>query len=146
MRPVARDKFSVDVEAAPGEIVRAMNVRFVLNYRYSGVQYKKFLIDQKINFCKYLNGDASSELIDIMLNNLWNITNMHRHELKCPLSENLYLKSQSYNMQNFFAYPILPSGQFRADFNVTNTSNPKKKTLLLLIQFFFRVSDIRLWH
>lgn len=114
-------------------------IHFVLYHKYA--TYQKFLIDIWEDFCAFWDGAANSPLSAMALQNARSIGVNFSFALKCPLSGTLMVTHSRYNMSQS-VFPLMSAGRYRFDISYAKHRDVKP---YLLTQFYFRISDLRVW-
>lgn len=121
--------------------INEMWVHSILYYKYN--TYQKFLIESTDEVCSFYNGIKENLLGKVILDNYLK----HQHyvrtnvKLKCPFFGTLYTECDGFNYSHS-VFPLLPAGRFRFDSYFSPT---KDGPLYATVQFYFRVSDLRVW-
>lgn len=115
--------------------VREAYVHTVTYYKYN--TYQKYPIDLREDICGWLNGKSKSYLLDWTVKRVMNYTNLH----PCPLDGEISIKVNNISLDKFPFEPLLPSGRYRLDINVTEGN---ENNVIFMIKIFLSVSDHRI--
>jgi hypothetical protein len=113
----------------------------VMYYKSSSNVYRKHLVDVWEDLCGYWNGNALAPVTRYFLENMKNLKMRINFPFRCPLDGSMSITHPQFNASNL-VIPLLSAGRYRIDiFMVTHKGgNP-----VLVIKFFFAVSDHRIW-
>lgn len=108
------------------------------NYKYNS--YQKFPIATVAELCSFFDGKTKNQVIQLIRDNLQHdfILNF---EQRCPLAGTLSITADRYNFSNI-NLPLIPAGRYRCDFQFLPRKTAKS---IFSVQFYFRVSDLRIW-
>lgn len=108
----------------------------VVYYKYT--TYRKYPIDLWENVCDWMSGKSKAYILDWTIGRVRQYTNLNQ---SCPLEGAIYLKLNNISIEHFVIEPLMPSGRYRADLNITG---PNRRNVLLLSKIFFSISDHRI--
>lgn len=87
--------------------------------------------------CGFLDGSARSYALNTFMRNIGEYSNLK----KCPVKGYVYMKVDKIPFNNFIFEPLLPSGRYRVDFNLTEGNRDK---VLIMFKMYIAVSDYRI--
>lgn len=114
-----------------------MWVHTVFYYKYA-YTYQKYAIDLWENMCDWLGKKTKSYLLDWTIGRAQRYTNINH---SCPYEGVVYLKADNISIKQFPIEPLLPSGRYRMDINITEGN---RKTSIFVGKVFFSISDHRI--
>lgn len=137
MRPVApnvyRTNFTVHLRKPTANIW----VYTSLHYRYSTYQR---IAHQWEDLCYYLRHGTHAPVLKVMHENLKAMGTLI-YTSQCPMTE--FIFTQERFNASLFVIPLVPSGRYRIDLNVTQGKNGR---YIHFRKFYFHISDFRVWH
>lgn len=141
---VARNTVRLNFSVTFTKPVDNLWMQGILYYKYQ--QYQRFLVNAEAEFCQFVtHGLFTSPYLRILLDNFWTYiegfeidTDM---EPKCPFSGTVTVFNPSFNVSHI-TIPLLPAGRYRWDVYYRMAKNGP---LQAAFQFFFRISDLRVW-
>lgn len=88
--------------------------------------------------CDWLAGTTKSYIMDWTVGRMLKYTNLNH---TCPYVGRMYFKVANISMSNFPIPPIMPSGRYRVDVELTESD---RKNVLASAQFYSSISDHRI--
>lgn len=130
-----RKNFSARFEGRLRKPVNSIWAHSVMYYKYN--YYTKFPVDVWEDFCGFLNGKTHPILLEMMLSRLIKHVNVNH---SCTNSKDIFATFDNVPWSLFTFEPLIPSGRFRLDVNLTegNRGDP-----LAELKIYFSVSDHR---
>lgn len=118
-------------------ICGCMHTVFYHKFSYT---YQKYAIDLWENMCDWLAKKTKSYSLD------WTIGRVRRQRYTninhpWPYEGVVYVKIDNISIQQFPIEPLLPSGRYRMDIDITEAN---RKTTIFVSQVFFSISDHRI--
>lgn len=138
-RPIAPNVFRHNMTFVLPQPLHTGWIHFDLYYKYK--TYNKFLIDFWENFCGFWDGKGGSPLSALAYENILRAGHKLNFKLQCPLSGTLMVINERLNMSEQ-VFPLVPAGRYRLDLTYALKKNEQA---YLLAQFYFRISDLRVW-
>lgn len=136
-RPVAPNVHKVNVTFVFLKPLDNLWTRFTVYYRYSTYQR---LVHQVEDICVPYHNESKTSIMNLFVNNFANLGELTFNP-KCPIKLLMFTEGQ-LNMSHF-AFPLMPAGRYRVDFNLTKDA-PNGEHVFFM-QAFFKISDFRLW-
>lgn len=130
-------RLAMHFDATFHQPLNVINVHTVFYFRY--FTYKKFPIDLWEELCSWRNGTKRSYILDWTLGKSLQFVK-HDGDLLCPLFGNYSLNIDSISQDYFAIPPMVPSGRYRMDLNVTEAD---RNNVIVASKLFFAVSDHR---
>lgn len=143
MRPIASNVFRLNTTVIWARPIHKIWIRSTLYYKYA--TYQKCLINFEFEACSFLDGSETNQLLQMALDNY----NMFLAEpeansnfnMSCPFENISHLSHSKLNMSKFVA-PLMPAGRYHVD---SHHKTSKDGETSVLLQMYFRISDIRVW-
>lgn len=136
VRYVSRNYLKIHIWTNISQPIHDAWIHTVFNYRYK--TYQKYAIDLWENACSWIKGLGKSYILDWTVKKLLKNTNYNH---PCPYVGHTYIKINNISMSQFPLEPLMPSGQYRLDFNVTEGN---RSHVLFIAKIFFSISDNRI--
>lgn len=105
-------------------------------YKYK--TYQRWAVDVWEDICGHLSGTKSSYLMLFTVNKVLNYTNINH---PCPYEGNVYIKVNNISIDAFPFEPLVPSGRYRVDVDLTEG---KKDNVIVMVSLYVEVSDHRI--
>lgn len=115
VRRVSHDNLKIDIEGNLSRPLHKIKTHTVFYYKYN--TYQKFAIDLREDMCKWLAKKDKSYLLDWTLKKVQQYSNVNH---PCPYNETIYVKNNNLSISNIPFEPLLPSGRYRIDINLTD--------------------------
>lgn len=138
-RMVARNVFKLNTTLILTRSAPQLWFHFVLNRKY--VRYQVFLIDIWEDACAFFSGSISGPLSRMIFDNVQGLGMQFSFKLMCPFVGVLMVTHPGMNASEFVSL-LLPAGRYRLD---TVLASEKNDGLIACVQFFFTISDFRIW-
>lgn len=110
----------IDIHGTFTDPVEDIWLHTVFYYKYNGISFFKFPIDLWENVCSWLNGTSRSYIMDWTYGRVMNYSNLNH---PCPFIGLAYLKIDNISVANFPLEPLMPSGEYRVDVNITENKS-----------------------
>lgn len=136
IKQISRRRLRIHFDANLTRPLRGAHIHTIAYYKYN--TYQKWAIDIWEDLCGWLSGTKRSYIMDWSVKKVLNYSNFDR---PCPLEGNLFLKLNNISMDKFPLEPLLPSGRYRFDVNLTDAN---KIDVVVMGKLFFTVSDHRI--
>lgn len=135
----ARNVYSYNYTAVLSRPMKTGWWHVVLYYRYN--TYTKFLVDRWENFCEFWEGASDSPLAELLVENVNRLGVKTNFEWHCPLSGTITIHHDNLNVSHI-VWPLMPAGRYRLDATLAGAKNDK---FYAEFQFYFQISDLRIW-
>lgn len=136
MRYISRGFLKMEIIGNLSQPLHDIWTHAVGYYKYN--TYTKYTIDLWENMCNFLSGKSRSYLLQWTLVKIQRYTNLVH---ACPYEGLIYIKAKNFSIHTIPVEPLIPSGRYRLDINVTDGS---RKLLVFSGKLFFSVSDHRI--
>lgn len=136
MRQISHGYLKMDIVGNLNRPLHDIWIHSVTFYKYN--TYTKYPIDLWENMCTWLSGRGRSYLLQWSLAKIQKFTNLGH---ACPYQGLIYLKVKNFSIHTLPFEPLIPSGRYRLDINVTDGS---RKLTVFMGKLFFSVSDHRI--
>lgn len=113
-------------------------VHIVGYYKFNTISYQRFGAELWVDPCAWLRGKSKHSFVfDWTIGRVLQYSNLNH---PCPYEGHIYVKFNNLSTSNFPVEPLIPSGKYRIDVNVTN---PTRKTVFATGSIYLSVSDRR---
>lgn len=140
VRHIGRRRLRFDLAANITKPMTGAYMHLVAYYKYN--TYRRIAVNHWEDGCGWLNGTAKSFFLDWTLKRVQNYigadTNINH---PCPYEGYTYLKINNISVDHFPLEPLMPSGRYRLDINITESD---KKTSIFSAKLYMSVSDHRI--
>lgn len=135
IRHVSRRQLRIWIDGNLTQPLYEARAHYILYYKYN--TYQKYAIELREDICGWLNGTKHSYFMDWTVKKVINYSNFNH---SCPYMGNVFLKVKNISIDRFPFEPLIPSGRYRLDFNLTETN----KKNVFMAKLYFSVSDYRI--
>lgn len=115
-------------------------VHFVLYFK--NARYTKFLIDIWEDFCAFWGGAGGNPLSELLKENVLRMGVKYNFKWQCPLVGTVTMSHEGFNASKII-FPLLPAGRYRCD---VYFARARDGHLYAKMQYYFRISDLRVWY
>lgn len=136
MRYVSRNHLRFDIVGNLSKPLHKLWTHVVFYYKYN--TYQKYAIDLWENFCDWFTHKSKNWMLEWTLARLFNFTNINH---PCPYNGTVYIKVKNISVSQIPFEPLIPSGRYRMDINITNEN---RQIPIFVGKLFFSVSDHRI--
>lgn len=133
---IDRNHLKIDARLNASKSVENMWIHAAPYYRYN--TYQRIANELWENPCAWFAGTTKSYIMDWTVGRMLKYTNFNH---TCPYSGQVYFKVDNISINAFPLPPIMPSGRYRVDVEVTEKD---RRNILASAQFFFSISDHRI--
>lgn len=140
-RPIAPNVLDVNISLTMKKVPEEIWMRGVLYYKYT--MYQKFLIDVSMELCAFLNGTVGNPVGEVIWQNYLKLQKnvVLNFKMQCPFNGTLNTLISPLNISDM-NIPLMPAGRYRFDIHY---SAHKCGTVVMIIRYFFSISDLRVW-
>lgn len=138
-KPVAPNVYRHNMTLILTRPLREGWVHFDMYYKYT--TYNRFLINLWEDFCGFWRGSGGSPLSSLALENAMRIGVNFSFKLQCPLTGKIMMTHNGLNMSKA-VLPLVPAGRYRLDIAY---AEKKGGPAFIAVQYFFSISDLRVW-
>lgn len=135
---VSRDHLKFNVSVNLSEPLNDDWMHTVANYKFNQFSYQRFAIDFWDNACDWISGKSKSLVLDLTFGRVLNYSNVNH---PCPYEGHVFLKVDNISIKHFPMEPLIPSGRYRVDANLTDGN---RKKVLAMASMYLSVSDHRI--
>lgn len=135
---ISRDHLKFDVRGNLSEPIYDFWVHTVGYYKFNQFSYQRFAVDFWDNGCDWLANKTKSYAFDWTIGRVLQYSNINH---TCPYDGQIFLKINNVSIHHFAVEPLVPSGRYRVDANVTDGN---RKKVLAMASAYFSVSDHRI--
>lgn len=140
MKYIARNVMKVNITIGlKKELRNNIWLRTMVYYRFN--TYKK-LVDLSEEICEFLSGVNKAPLLNMMMENYYQMDLHINFKLLCPFSGTLIGTHDGLNVSQI-TLPLIAAGRWRVDFNFTKGKNG---IYLGSSQLYFSISDLRVFQ
>lgn len=138
-RYISRTNLKANIWANFSQPTSGMMLHIVGNYKFNGITYNQMGPDFWLDVCEYLEGKSKyAFIVEWTFGKVIRKYSNFNHT--CPYEGQLFLRFDNVSTSMFGFDQILPSGRFRVDTNITDST---RKIVIVKLFSFVSVSDSR---